>query len=119
MCAPASRRASPRIGRFGGEVCPEAVPPVTGQPDAGRPASTRPLFIARFIRLSRRGVLPTAPPFPCRPTVCWWSRRDSNPRLPPCKGGALPTELRPHCRPLGGGRWWTRTTDLGLIRTAL
>ena len=25
----------------------------------------------------------------------WWSRGDSNPRLPPCKGGALPTELRP------------------------
>ena len=58
-------------------------------------------------------------PFPCRPAVRWWSRGDSNPRLPPCKGGALPTELRPHCRPLGGGRWWTRTTDLGLIRTAL
>ena len=28
--------------------------------------------------------------------VRWWSRGDSNPRLPPCKGGALPTELRPH-----------------------
>ena len=27
---------------------------------------------------------------------CWWSRGDSNPRLPPCKGGALPAELRPH-----------------------
>ncbi len=32
--------------------------------------------------------------FPRR--VLWWSRGDSNPRLPPCKGGALPTELRPH-----------------------
>ena len=25
----------------------------------------------------------------------WWSRRDSNPRHPACKAGALPTELRP------------------------
>ena len=49
----------------------------------------------------------------------WWSRGDSNPRHPPCKGGALPAELRPHLRTDAGGRWWTRTTDLGLIRTAL
>ena len=54
----------------------------------------------------------------------WWSRGDSNPRPPPCKGGALPAELRPHlacCQlsAISGGRWWTRTTDLGLIRTAL
>ena len=26
----------------------------------------------------------------------WWSWGDSNPRLPPCKGGALPAELQPH-----------------------
>ena len=26
----------------------------------------------------------------------WWSRGDSNPGPPPCKGGALPTKLRPH-----------------------
>ena len=25
----------------------------------------------------------------------WWSRGGSNPRPPPCKGGALPIELRP------------------------
>src|SRR5439155_430286 len=35
-----------------------------------------------------------------RPGTCprglWWSRGDSNPRPPPCKGGALPAELRPH-----------------------
>jgi hypothetical protein len=23
----------------------------------------------------------------------WWAKRGSNPRQPPCKGGALPTEL--------------------------
>src|SRR5688572_15023325 len=28
----------------------------------------------------------------------WWSRGGSNPRLPPCKGGALPAELRPRAR---------------------
>ena len=27
--------------------------------------------------------------------VPWWSRGDSNPGPPPCKGGALPTKLRP------------------------
>ena len=58
--------------------------------------------------------------------VVWWSRGDSNPRPPPCKGGALPVELRPQmvraARPrVGacGGPSWTRTRDLSLIRTAL
>ena len=27
--------------------------------------------------------------------MSWWRRRDSNPQPPPCKGGALPLELRP------------------------
>ena len=43
----------------------------------------------------------------------WWSRGDSNPRHPPCKGGALPAELRPqdsagrhHDAALAGPRWW-------------
>lgn len=53
-----------------------------------------------------------------------WSRGDSNPGPPPCKGGALPAKLRPllthPCHPLNeGGRAWTRTRDLGLIRAAL
>ena len=30
-----------------------------------------------------------------RPSGTWWSRRDSNPRHPACKAGALPAELRP------------------------
>ena len=29
------------------------------------------------------------------PAGTWWSRRDSNPRHPACKAGALPAELRP------------------------
>ena len=74
----------------------------------------------------------------------WWSRGDSNPRHPPCKGGALPAELRPRgevcaMRPgergfedpvpvaasrrrspqHAGGPSWIRTRDLSLIRTAL
>lgn len=70
----------------------------------------------------------------------WWSRGDSNPLPPPCKGGALPGELRPLGPPRGeawersvrgacpssglsprtdGGPSWTRTRDLSLIRTAL
>jgi hypothetical protein len=58
-----------------------------------------------------------------------WSRGDSNPGPPPCKGGALPAKLRPPTpgRPTPppgipvrrGGRAWTRTRDLGLIRAAL
>jgi hypothetical protein len=67
-----------------------------------------------------------------------WSRGDSNPGPPPCKGGALPAKLRPQLSygpraalprsppsdtawpPAGtGGRAWTRTRDLGLIRAAL
>jgi hypothetical protein len=70
-----------------------------------------------------------------------WSRGDSNPGPPPCKGGALPAKLRPPKRVAScqlavvssfvlatgngqlltrpGGRAWTRTRDLGLIRAAL
>jgi hypothetical protein len=33
-----------------------------------------------------------------------WSRGDSNPGPPPCKGGALPAKLRPPA-PLAGNRW--------------
>ena len=36
-----------------------------------------------------------------RPTISWWRRWDSNPLPPPCKGGALPDELRPRSY-----RWW-------------
>jgi len=54
-----------------------------------------------------------------------WSRGDSNPGPPPCKGGALPAKLRPPIAsgfltpPSRGGRARTRTWDLGLIRAAL
>ncbi len=83
---------------------------------------------------------------PPRRAVCTrWSRGDSNPGPPPCKGGALPAKLRPQSRRLSwsrcprsgnpparrrgltspatadgvGGRAWTRTRGLGLIRAAL
>src|SRR5215208_5884071 len=54
-----------------------------------------------------------------------WSRGESNPGPPPCKGGALPAKLRPPeslppaAAAIRGGRAWTRTRDLGLIRAAL
>ena len=71
-----------------------------------------------------------------------WRRRGSNPQPPPCKGGALPIELRPleplrspfgfSCgiqgcpgrrmragRLAASARAWTRTRDLHLIRVAL
>jgi hypothetical protein len=56
--------------------------------------------------------------------LCGWSHGGSNPEPPPCKGGALPVELWPpgarraDC-PARGGRAWTRTRGLGLIRAAL
>ena len=34
-----------------------------------------------------------------------WSRGESNPRPPPCKGGALPTKLRPRRRPRPRRGW--------------
>ncbi len=86
-----------------------------GRP-SGRPRAHQTLLTLRLFGCRRR--LPQTLPF-LSGRVYWWSRGDSNPRHPPCKGGALPAELRPHSGLASGGRWWTRTTDLGLIRTAL
>lgn len=36
----------------------------------------------------------------------WWRRRDSNPRPPGCKPGALPTELRPRAELVGTHPGW-------------
>lgn len=44
----------------------------------------------------------------CNVHQSWWSRGDSNPGPPPCKGGALPTKLRPQI-PVGRHtHWWAR-----------
>jgi hypothetical protein len=58
-----------------------------------------------------------------------WRRRDSNPRPPGCKPGALPVELLPRLQApvavtgLGSStacaRTWIRTKDLSFIRAAL
>ena len=45
-----------------------------------------------------------------------WSRWDSNPRPPGCKPGALPTELRPRSRIVGGRETLSRNSDWGLSR---
>ncbi len=50
------------------------------------------LYIARLFDCQEQAFRQDHP----FPGNLWWSRGDSNPRLPPCKGGALPTELRPH-----------------------
>jgi hypothetical protein len=47
-----------------------------------------------------------SPGFDCSPRSSrhirgWWRRRDSNPRPPGCKPGALPTELRPRLELVG------------------
>ena len=65
-------------------------------------------------------------PEPIRPDREKWRIPGSNRRPPPCKGGALPTELIPHASRAeawssedSGGPKWIRTTDLTLIRGAL
>ena len=45
----------------------------------------------------------------------WSGRQDSNLRHPPWKGGALPTELRPHRTRENGGERRIRTFE-GLLR---
>lgn len=86
-----------------------------------------------LVRGARGGAYATTRPaypvdLPLQFSMCHmcppWSRGDSNPGPPPCKGGALPTKLRPLLSNPGvaagfGGRAWTRTRDLGLIRAAL
>jgi hypothetical protein len=127
-------------------------PTTHAPPIPARPSSSHPRLGAKPTRTrALGGSLWCAPrqrgkrflclcPLPTRPSsqrprvyvVCVlkvWSRGDSNPGPPPCKGGALPAKLRPRsslppARPRrpdesGRGRAWTRTRDLGLIRTAL
>ena len=49
------------------------------------------------------------------PAGTWWSRRDSNPRHPACKAGALPAELRPLGGPRPPGNQAAQyETDIGL-----
>ncbi len=45
----------------------------------------------------------------------WSGRQDSNLRHPPWKGGALPTELRPHRKLTWLEKWW-REKDSNLRR---
>ena len=52
----------------------------------------------------------------CNSTQSHWSRWDSNPRPPGCKPGALPTELRPPSRIVGGRETLSRNSDWGLSR---
>ena len=86
-------------------------PPHAASTNAPTTSSTtnRDRFIANLRRI-RSGMdrPPESRPFPDPDPVAArerWRRPDSNRRPPPCKGGALPTELRPHpddkaaCRP--------------------
>ncbi len=115
--------------RQAGRVAAEIVPAIGS---AGRQLSRcAPVPEIRMIRASVESVSCVGQKISA---LARWSRGDSNPRPPPCKGGALPTKLRPRSRsrasppfsgqacmqaPAGGGRAWTRTRDLGLIRAAL
>jgi hypothetical protein len=97
------------------------LPPVTGLPrlEVVRPRAKPSPDLARTLPTSP--IPAGTPPGDCLPHSRW-SRGDSNPGPPPCKGGALPAKLRPPAprdAARWGGRAWTRTRDLGLIRAAL
>jgi hypothetical protein len=75
---PARGRRRARRGGSGGSCCPGLLP-------GGR--SWILIFIGEALWASRAG------------TVSLWRRGDSNAQPPPCKGGALPIELRPRAVP--------------------
>jgi hypothetical protein len=73
--------------------------PTAGTPDGG--------FVVRAVRSNLTRALDGSEAGPShwlvqRAPACHhppsWSRGDSNPGPPPCKGGALPTKLRPPAR---------------------
>jgi hypothetical protein len=76
---PARGRRRARRGGSGGSCCPGLLP-------GGR--SWILIFIGEALWASRAG------------TVSLWRRGDSNAQPPPCKGGALPIELRPRAVPV-------------------
>ena len=68
-----------------------------------------------------KATIPAAPQGAMRGVMRWWSRGDSNPWPPPCKGGALPAELRPP-EPASslprGARQWAGASASGPVRTS-
>ena len=88
---PRRREAAPGCGRRG--VAPDAR---TALPGVCSSCGRRE---ARGLRSHVRRVRTTScPRYSTTPSPQWrewWSRGDSNPLPPPCKGGALPGELRP------------------------
>jgi hypothetical protein len=110
----ASARLAPLRDQAAGRASSPS-PSRVGVPNGRAPDGDREVRPPRTLHLSM-----------CSPPQ--WSRGDSNPGPPPCKGGALPAKLRPRVlrtppvpriAPAVGGRAWTRTRDLGLIRAAL
>ena len=138
MCGPARPTVvEPPRGDPPAPGCPAANTPSTSRPGSRGRTSRRPgrdpVAPVRLSRYPRRAGHEAGTARPGSPPV-GWSRGDSNPGPPPCKGGALPAKLRPRSEPsargpqheltterrrLAGGRAWTRTRGLGLIRAAL
>jgi hypothetical protein len=88
---PSPRTPAPRSRRRPAAGCPTSPAHAGGNPSFGRPALPDPAGAAGPVR---RAGPPTRPSLvKVRPTR--WSRGDSNPGPPPCKGGALPAKLRP------------------------
>ena len=102
-CPPVTRSCMPR------QVTALRRPSALGRSRRARMVQPRPRSHRSADR--QRASVVRRPGFrsPCRLSKCgaivqhttavarWWSRGDSNPGPPPCKGGALPAKLRPHC----------------------
>ena len=73
-------------------------------------ALENPIELSKIISRSRRtSPNPALQRDTARTDADWWSRSGSNRRPPPCKGGALPTELLPPTEwptyLIGGPKW--------------
>ena len=108
MCRPARPTVvEPPRGDPPAPGCPAANTPSTGRPGSRGRTSRRPgrdpVAPVRLSRYPRRAGHEAGTARPGSPPV-GWSRGDSNPGPPPCKGGALPAKLRPRSESAVGGR---------------
>ena len=113
---PACRRTAPPKLAWTGESAAKESQSQRSRPDAGRPViCTRPLSIARLFDCQERPFRQDHP-FPGGFGGAGGTR---TPDFRLAKAALSQLSYGPTPSRCCGGRWWTRTTDLGLIRTAL
>ena len=113
---PACRRASPPKFPWAGKSGIKESQSQRSQPDTGRPsACTRPLFIAWLFDCQEQAFRQSHP----FPVIFGGAGGTRTPDFRLAKAALSQLSYGPTGLRCCGGRWWTRTTDLGLIRTAL